>query len=146
MTTLKEINDMWAEDAKISELELDKASLGIPMLHAKYLELLVSAKLKLRKAESESNAMRSKKYKYFRGEMTKEELEAEGWEQYLGAKIMKSEMAEYLQNDSDMNKFDDRISYYNTMVYTLEQIMRSLNSRTWDIKNSIEFMKFKGGY
>jgi len=39
----------------------------------------------------------------------------------------------------------DKIEYFKTVLYQLEQIIRSLNSRTWDIKNAIEWLKWSNG-
>jgi len=85
------------------------------------------------------------KYKYFRGEMTKQELEDEGWSQYQGNKPLKNEMDELLECDNKLIELQDKIEYFKTTIYTLEQIIRSLNSRTWDIKSSIEWAKFTNG-
>lgn len=144
---LSEITEMWSKDAKFDETKIGDASLGIPTLHAKYISLLSSMKLNLRKAESDYYRMRKKKYRYYRGEMSRDELVAEEWEQYLGNKPLKAEMDEFLQTDDDLLLLEDKSEYYKTVIYTLEQIMRSLNSRTWDIKNYVEFMKYsQGGY
>jgi hypothetical protein len=142
---LTDLQDMWSEDCKINELDLGKESVNTPNLHAKYLNLLTSTKLNLRKAESDYLSCRRKKYKYYRGEMTREELEEEGWTQWQGNKPLKNEMDEFLQVDNDLIKYMDKVEYFKTVLYQLEQILRSLNSRTWDIKNCIEWSKFTNG-
>jgi hypothetical protein len=104
-----------------------------------------TTKLQLRKAESDYLNTRRLKYKYFRGEMTKQDLEDEGWAQYQGNKPLKSEMDELLDCDNKLIELQDKIEYFKTTIYTLEQIIRSLNSRTWDIKSGIEWAKFTNG-
>ena len=47
--------------------------------------------------------------------------------------------------DVDLNMLTDKIEYYKTVVFTLEQILRSLNSRTWDLKTAVEWQKFTNG-
>ena len=142
---LTDLQEMWADDCKINELNLGQESVKTPNLHAKYLNLLTSTKLNLRKAESDYLTCRRKKYKYYRGEMTSQELEEEGWNQWQGNKPLKNEMDEFLQIDSDLIKYQDKVEYFKTILYQLEQILRSLNSRTWDIKNAIEWSKFTNG-
>ena len=136
---------MWAEDCKIDETNLGKESARVPILHAKYINLLSSTRLNLRKAESDYLNCRRKKYRYYRGEMSRSELEEEGWEQWQGTKPLKNEIDEFLQGDSDLISFTDKIEYFKTVLYQLEQIIRSINSRTWDIKSSIEWAKFTNG-
>lgn len=142
---LSDLQDMWAEDCKINEMNLGQESVRTPNLHAKYLNYLSSTRLNLRKAESDYLNMRRRKYKYYRGEMTQLELEDEGWQQWMGNKPLKNEMDEFLQVDNDLISLQDKIEYFKTIMYQLEQIIRSLNSRTWDIKNCIEWNKFTNG-
>ena len=142
---LSDLQDMWADDCKINELNLGHESARTPLLHSKYLNFLSSTRLNLRKAESEYLNLHIKKYKYYRGEMTQLELTDEGWTQWQGNKPLKNEMDEFLQVDADLILLQDKLEYFKTVMYQLEQIIRSLNSRTWDIKNSIEWSKFTNG-
>lgn len=142
---LSELQEQWEIDSRIDELNLGKESTRVPTLHAKYLNFLSKAKLSLRKAESDYFNTRRLKYKYYRGEMTREELEFTGWVQFQGNKPLKNEMEEFLQCDQDLIELTDKVDYFKTIIYTLEQILRSINSRTWDIKTAVEYMKFTNG-
>lgn len=142
---LTEIQEEWKKDSKINELDLGNEAIRTTSLHAKYLTLLSNTKLQLRKAESDYNNLRRVKYRYYRGELSREELERLNWDQYLGSKPLKNEMDEFLLCDEDLNQLQDKIEYFKTVTYTLEQIIRSLNSRTWDIKSAIEWNKFTNG-
>jgi hypothetical protein len=126
-------------------MELGKESARTPNLHAKYLNYLSSTRINLRKAESDYYNIRRLKYRYYRGELTQAELEENNWEQYQGNKPLKNEMDEFLICDAELLKLQDKVEYFKTVLYQLEQIIRSLNSRTWDIKNCIEWNKFTNG-
>lgn len=142
---LSELQESWAEDCKINEMNLGQESARTPNLHAKYLNFLSSTRLNLRKVESDYLNNRRKKYKYYRGEMSQQELADEGWTQWQGNKPLKNEMDEFLSVDADLIVLQDKVEYFKTVMYQLEQIIRSLNSRTWDIKNAIEWNKFTNG-
>ena len=142
---LGEIQTEWKNDSKINQLELGNEAVRTATLHAKYLTVLSNVKLQLRKAESDYNNMRRLKYRYYRGELTQSELDKINLPQYMGNKPLKNEMEEFLSCDEDLNMLTDKIEYYKTVVYTLEQILRSINSRTWDIKSAIEWNKFTNG-
>lgn len=142
---LSEIQDNWEKDCIINESNLGEAAITSPTLHSKYLRVLSNTKLRLRKSESDYLRLRKIKYRYFRGEMTKEELEKQGWNQYQGTKPIKSEMEEFLSTDEDLINLEDTIEYYKTVIYELESIMKSIHSRTWDIKNAIEWNKIQNG-
>jgi len=142
---LSDIQTEWKNDSKINQLELGDEAVRTANLHAKYLTVLSNIKLQLRKAESDYNNMRRLKYRYYRGELSQSDLEKLNLEQYMGNKPLKNEMDEFLTCDVDLNTLTDKIEYYKTVVYTLEQILRSINSRTWDIKSAIEWNKFTNG-
>ena len=142
---LSELTEEWTKDAPINETNLGQEAARVPLLHAKYISHLSKVKLQLRKAESEYLNTRRLKYKYFRGEMTQQELEDAGWSQFQGNKPLKNEMDELLQCDQDLIELQDKHEYFKTVIYTLEQIIRSINSRTWDVKSSIEWTKFTNG-
>lgn len=142
---LSELQEEWKKDSIIDDNNLGKEAVRVPVLHSKYITFLSNAKLKLRKAESEYYNIRRLKYRYYRGELTQDELTANGWQQWQGNKPLKNEMDEFLNCDNNLIDFEDKIEYFRTIVYTLEQIIRSLNSRTWDIKSCIEWHKFTNG-
>lgn len=142
---LSDIQDEWTKDSAIDETNLGRESIRVPTLHAKYLTFLSKVKLQLRKAESDYYNTRRKKYRYYRGEMSHEELAEEGWPQFQGNKPLKNEMDEFLQCDSDLIVLQDKVEYFKTVIFTLEQIIRSINSRTWDIKTAVEWTKFTNG-
>ena len=45
-----------------------------------------------------------------------------------------------------MNKIDMKIKYYDVMLKFLEEIIRVVSNRTYQIKNAIEWNKFQAGY
>jgi len=145
MITLKELQDMWAEDSKIDELNLGSESTRIPELHSKYLNHMSNVRLQLRKSEAALLKLRRIKMQYYRGELSKQELDALSWEQYLGPKPLKQDMNEMLDADDDIIEQMNKVEYIRTVADFLERVMRYLNSRTWDIKNSIEWTKFTNG-
>jgi hypothetical protein len=68
-----------------------------------------------------------------------------GWEQYLNARPLKNEMDDVMNTDDDIMRLVDKMEYLKTIMYQLEQIIKSINSRTWDIKSAIEWYKFTNG-
>ena len=142
---LSEIQQDWSVDSKINEFELGREAIKVPMLHSKYLTILSNTKLQLRKSESDYYKLRQLKFRYYRGELTQKELEDNEWNQWQGNKPLKNEMDEFLQCDADLIILQDKVEYFKTVIFTLEQILRSINSRTWDIKTAVEYLKFTNG-
>lgn len=142
---LNEIQTMWAEDCKIDQTNLGRAAARVPELHAKYLNMLTSMKLQYRKAEADYLRLRKLKMRYYKGELSKQELDELGWDQFLQNRPLKNEMDEVLNTDSDIIQINDKLEYIRTVLYQLEQILKSINSRTWDVKSAIEWYKFTNG-
>lgn len=142
---LADIQEDWGKDAIIDQTQLGYEATKNPLLHSKYLNKLSNCKLLLRKAEADYLRMRKDKYRYFKGEMTKDELEDRGWLQYQGRVPLKTEMEEYLTTDDDMIKLEDKREYLKTVHYTLEQILKAIASRGWEIKSGIEWCKMQNG-
>jgi hypothetical protein len=142
---LDDLKNEWEQDCEINPLHLDDESLKTVKLHAKYVRLLIDARMRKSALNMEYNNMRQLRFRYYRGELTKEELAQHSWEQYQGVKPIKNVMDELLEGDGNLTKIAIKIEYMETMVYFLESIMNGIKSRGWDIKNAIEYKKFLAG-
>jgi len=142
---LDEILDEWDKDCVINDNQLGEASIVSAKLHSKYLRHLIDTKGKKTKLESEYQVLRKAKFRYYRGEMTKKELDDRGWEQYQFTKPLKNEMDEILKGDDDMAKMQMKLDYLDTMIYALESIMNQIKARDWQIKNGITWKQFLAG-
>ena len=142
--TLDELQQAWAVDCVIDEQNPDKASAKSPQLHSKYLNELISFKMKLNKIQLDMLELKNAKTKYFRGEMTREELNERGWVQWQ-YKTLKSEIESLLDGDSDMQKLYARESYVKTAIYFLESVIGEIRSRSFHTRVIVDFSKFRAG-
>jgi len=142
---IEEIQQMWEQDSIIDDNHLGEASTETAKVHSKYIKLMVGVKLKLTKARGDYNILRKNKFRYYRGELSREELVELGWQQYQLIKPLKNEMDEFLQGDQDLITLNTRIEYLETMGYLLEGILGQIKARDWQLKNSIEWKKFLAG-
>ena len=142
---LDEINSEWAKDAIIDDLDLVSSIREIPKLHAKWVQTLSHAKRRWHYLQSKYNVQRQLRFRYYRGELTKAELDEHGWTQWQGIKPFKGEMDEFLKGDDSLNKQQEKISAIEIIIQTLEQIVRSINSRGYDLRALLEAKKFYHG-
>ena len=145
MATLNELQTQWGEDCKLDELDLGSESTRTPVLHSKYVTLLSNSKLQLRKAVADLKRLENVKSDYYRGELSKEELDQLGWEPWRKNAVLRSDMRDQLDSDPDIIKQQDKVYYLETTVDFLDRVLRSLNSRGWDIKNAVEWNKLQSG-
>lgn len=142
---LDEILTEWETDNTIDENKLDHASIDTSKLHAKYLKLLIDAKLRKTKLIADHNILRKIKFRYYRGELSRDELKELGWDQWQYSKPLKTEMEEFLKGDEDIIKIQSRIEYIDTVIFALESILTQVKSRDWQIRNAITFKQFLAG-
>jgi hypothetical protein len=48
--------------------------------------------------------------------------------------------------DEDILKSISKMEYYQTMLSYLDSILKTIMNRSYQIKNSIEYMRFTAGY
>ena len=79
--------------------------------------------------------------------MSEEELEELGWEQFK-IKLIKGyepKIETYLQGDDDLIEANQKLAYQKIKVEFLESIIKSLNTRGYNIKSAIDFLRFTMG-
>lgn len=147
MIDLNNILDMWSEDCKIDEMRLDRSSRETPILHAKYLRLLSEAKLMLKKAERDQKILLKDKWLYYNGKMDEDTIRSKGWafDPFDGMKVMKGEMDYYYDSDPEIQKSEEKIEYWKTVISTLSDIMENLKWRHQNVSNIIRWKQFEAG-
>ena len=138
---------MWAKDCNIDANKLDEASRQAPLLHAKYLELISTYKLQLKKTEFEQKKLLKDKWLWYNGKMSQEEMEKKGWnpDPFNGLKILKGEMDHYYDTDPEIQESELRIQYYKNVIDTLTEIISNVNWRHQTIGNMIKWKQFESG-
>ena len=140
---LSEIQDQVKRDLKINDLELDIESLRIPALHTKYLELLTENSLKLKKSSGELSVLKRNKQIYYTGKASEEVYKEKG-DFPLKLKT-KDEERTFIEADEDIQKKKTEVEYYETVVDYLQEIVKQIGQRNFQIKNAIEWRKFEAG-
>lgn len=147
MIDLQQILEMWKEDCAIERNNLDETSRITPALHAKYLELLAQAKLAKKRADFQQKSLLKDKWLYYNGKMSQEDIEQQGWvpDPFNGLKVLKGEMEHYYDSDPEIQKSEEKIVYWKTIVETLTDIIDNLKWRHQTIGNMIRWRQFESG-
>ena len=140
---LEQIQEMWEKDSKIDPDNLHDESLKIPQLHSKYYTLYNTITLMREKARTQYSKVRLERYNYYTGKATAEVYAEEPFPYKVREK---DAIQRHLEADDKMNKVDMKIKYYDTMLKFLEEIIRAVSNRTYQIKNAIEWNKFQTGF
>jgi hypothetical protein len=147
MIDLQQILEMWKEDCAIERNNLDETSRITPALHAKYLELLAQAKLAKKRADFQQKSLLKDKWLYYNGKMSQEDIEQQGWvpDPFNGLKVLKGEMEHYYDSDPEIQKSEEKIVYWKTIIETLTDIIDNLKWRHQTIGNMIRWRQFESG-
>ena len=138
---LVKINEMWSRDSKIDSVMLDEASINIPQLHQKYLTLLSEYTLLNKKKKQELKKLEHKKYLYYSGKATPEEYEDEPFPY----KVMKNEVPGWISVDDDIQRIELKIDYNESVIRTLEEILKQVHQMSYNVRNAIQWRTFIGG-
>lgn len=139
-----ELKKLVSRDMEIDETQLDLESLKIPQLHNKYLNFLHEERFKLKKMQFDSFDLRRRKWEYYTGKMSEEDLEKNGWEPF-DLKILKADLDLYIDSDREIVEQKQKITYQEEKVFYLESVIKEINQRNWEIRNAIEWRKFVSG-
>ena len=138
---------MWQHDSNIDNNQLDETSRQTPKLHSKYLQLWSTAKLELRRTEFEQKKLLKEKWLYYNDKMDQETLSQKGWnpDPFDGLKVLKGEMDYYYDSDPEIQKSEEKIQYWKTVIETLTEIIDNLKWRHQTISNIIKWKQFESG-
>ena len=140
---LEQIQDMWEKDSKIDPDNLHDESLKVPQLHSKYYTLYNTITLLRERAREQYSKVRLERYNYYTGKAPAEVYVEEPFPYKVREK---DAIQRHLDADDKMNKVDMKIKYYDIMLKFLEEVIRAVSNRTYQIKNAIEWNKFQAGY
>ena len=139
---LDTIQKMWKEDSKIDIDNLHTESLNIPILHSKYYELFNTINLLKTRAEKQKKKIRHEKYEYFTGKADPEVYIKNPFPKKIRDK---ETLQGYLDSDDNLNQISLKVEYYDIMLEYIRSILKQISERNWQIRNSIEYMRFSAG-
>jgi len=140
---LEEIEALWDEDVKIDRSSLDEESLKIPFLHNKYYKLYLREKVQLKSEQNNVAQFYKLKHEYYTGKLSGNECKELGWEPFQF--VLKGDVQIYLDADKELADKLIKVTVQKEKVAFLEEIIKTLNTRNFLIKNAIDFRKFANG-
>lgn len=139
-----DISEIWSKDSRIDETNLVQESKKIPELHNKYYNMYFKEALRVKKLRADYKELEHAKTEYYNGSMDEEELRARGWKPFR-LKVIRQDLDKYIQSDKDIIALSLKIDYHSARADYLEDIIKTIHSRNFIIKNMIDIMKFQAG-
>lgn len=141
---IEEIIAEWDKDSKMDETELGTESVKIPKIHNKYLKIFMAERVLLFKYKAEKNRVKKTLLEYYLGELDREELEELDRDQFY-KKLLKNEVDVYIESDDLYINTTLKVAMQQEKVDYIERIIKTLDSRGFQIKNAIDWMRFTMG-
>ena len=139
-----DISTIWAGDSPIDETNLVGESKRIPLLHSKYYNMYYKEVLRVKKLKAEYKELEMDKRNYYDGSMAEEDLREKGWKPFR-LKVIRNDLDKYIQADKEVIKLSLTIDFHTANANYLEDIIKTIHSRNFVIKNMVDILKFQAG-
>ena len=139
-----DIAAIWAADSPIDETNLLGESKRIPSLHSKYYNLYYREVLRVKKLKAEYKELEMDKRNWYDRSMAEEDLREKGWKPFQ-RKVIRNDLDKHIQADKDVIKLSLTIDFHTANANYLEDIIKTIHSRNFVIKNMIDILKFQSG-
>ena len=140
---LETVQEMWEKDSIIDPDNLHDESLKIPQLHSKYYTIYNTITLLREKARETYSRVKLERYNYYTGKASAEVYAEEPFPYKVRDK---EALQRHMDADERLNKIDLKIRYYDIMLKFLEEIIKTVANRTFQIKNAIDWNRFQAGF
>lgn len=139
--TLDELKEQVVKDLKVNDERLDTESLKNQELYTKYLNIKSNFELLMYKAKSDYKILYRQKWEYYGGKADAKIYETKPFD----LKVLKSDLSVYIESDEEIIAIENKIVYLETIVKYVDGVLKSIQSRGWDIKNAIQWKNFEAG-
>ena len=140
---LEKIQEMWQNDSVIDPDNLHDESLKIPQLHSKYYTVYNTIVLLREKALDQYKRIKLERYNYYTGKAPAEVYVEDPFPYKVREK---DAIQRHMEADEKLSTAEMKIKYYDVTLKFLEEIIRNVSGRTYQIKNAIEWQKFQSGF
>ena len=146
----EKLREEWKEDSHIDfqfknkqySADLAQVALDIPFIHNKYLNHYTDISQIKTSLEFEIRKLVKEKREYYGGEADAKIYA----EKPFGNSIKTSEkMKVYLESDDEIINLEAKIKFLDQMLYWLDQVMKQISNRGFQVKSAIEWEKFING-
>ena len=127
-------------DSKLDK-DLSAESLKIPLLAAKYRRYYVHESKVLHQAQIKQSDMEFRFYQYYNGEASEQDYR----DHPINKLPLKGRIPDFIKNDKRMVELNEKVRNQELKVFAIQDFMKGLNQRSFDIKNAIAWERFKSG-
>ena len=139
--TLDELKQIVYKQLPVDKDHLDTESLRNQELYAKFIDYKTNFDFLLAKAKGEYKVLYKEKWEYYGGKADAKIYVTKPFD----LKVLKTDLHIYIESDEDIIKSEHKIAYLETVIKYIDGVLKSIQSRGWDIKNAISWKQFEAG-
>ena len=139
---LEQLQEQWKKDSVIDTDLYCEESTKIPQLHMRYMEYYTTFALMKKEREGEMKGLVKEKWIYYKGKAPSSVYKEIPFDLKL---TDKKELEMFIGADEEVRKLQYKIDYIDQVLYFLDSVLRMINNRNFQIKNAIDWEKFKNG-
>lgn len=101
-------------------------------------------KIILEKYDNQLKILKRDKWLYYSGKMSKEELKNKNWEPFDLA-IIKQDVDRFVESDREVIDLSNKLFVQKEKINYIESVIKIIANKIWNIKSTIEWIKFTQG-
>ena len=142
MDKLSELQTEAKEDLVILDDEdLHQQSYKNQVIKPKWLDYKTKYKLLMFQCKADHKRLYREKWEYYGGKADAKVYVTKPFD----LKVLKSDLSVYIESDDDIIQSEHKVAYLETVVKYIDGVLKSIQSRGWDIKNAISWKQFEAG-
>ena len=143
---IEDIYKEWSKDQEIKIEQLTRETTQIPYLHNKYYNMYIEEGLRLKKMRIDLKKLRYDRYNWYLGDdISKETITSYGWKPAPDKTYRKQEALDVVEVDQIIIEETLRVYVQEEKVKYLENIIKMIGNRGFQIKSIIDWEKFTAG-
>ena len=125
----------------INDEDLHQQSYKNQIIKPKWLDYKSKYKLMMFQCKAEHKRLYREKWEYYGGKSDAKVYAAKPFD----LKVLKTDLGVYINSDEDIMDIEKKIVYYETVIEFIDGVIKSIDSRGWDIRNAQDWKKFVAG-
>jgi hypothetical protein len=125
----------------INDEDLHQQSYKNQIIKPKWLDYKSKYKLMMFQCKAEHKRLYRQKWEYYGGKSDAKVYAAKPFD----LKVLKTDLGVYINSDEDIIEVEKKIIYYETVIEFIDGVIKSIDSRGWDIRNAQDWKKFIAG-
>ena len=138
---LEEIFEEIKNDSEIDMHRIDHESVKLPSMHSKYLTLRAKEKILLKSLNIQYASAYKDRWLFYAGKATPQQYKDENFD----LKVMRGDVDIFIAADKTLKELKDKISVQETKVETIEDFLKAIMQRHWQLSNAIKWQQMMQG-